>query len=698
MAERIQTYRFNEVFQKEDAELTKRREQLFGSDEAKKLKEERFGIAMSGGGIRSATINLGILKTLNKFDILRKADYMSTVSGGGYTGAYIQTTLKEKGSFDELFHDDHIQYMRSRGEYLQPDSGFKKIWNRFVLIIGYLISLVMSWVSPLIIIMLLSGFYLFLDEILVFNQTRINSNIQQVYLYGGLILVGIFAVHFFFNILRNFNLDISLGFNRIETGLTGIGLISIIAIFLFGLQTLNSPKAENVLPYLTIAVLLIFLGFFTNPNATSFHRFYRKQLADAFLNYAGPHKNILLKDLFKENDGKNVKYLAPYPLVNTCLNLQSSKEDANFIGTKSNDYFLLSPFFCGSKLIGYVETDKTYGYNNMTFPAATTISAAAVNPGMGIYSNKILGLLTTLLNLRLGYWVPNPEKLKTTHPIVWWPFYFIYELFSMIGTNNKMVNISDGGHIENLAVYELLRRKCRLIIAVDAGEDSDFSFTDLENLTIRARNELGLDIRFREDQIPEDVLRPKPSHGYSRKRYSIADIYQLWEKKKSDEGKEIVYTNKKIGTLVYVKSSLTAPEGRPPEALKGETELTENEKLKAQTYYYKIYHPAFPHEPTSDQFFDPVQWEAYYQLGQHIAADVLGIEYLVDYDKRPGVACSIKNLIEWFDDGLSFTDLSRYIPKEEPKEEPPEEAIRTVGPRTAAVEEEVVEKEVKYKM
>ena len=115
---------------------------------------------------------------------------------------------------------------------------------------------------------------------------------------------------------------------------------------------------------------------------------------------------------------------------------------------------------------------------------------------MGTYSNRILSVLTTIFNARLGYWILNPKKTKLYDSLVWWPRYFVYELLSKIGMDNEMLNISDGGHIENLGIYELLRRKCRLIIAVDAGADPEFTFDELENLTIRARNELGLEIRF----------------------------------------------------------------------------------------------------------------------------------------------------------------------------------------------------------
>ena len=88
----------NDVLITEDEHLRERRKKLFDEAAADKLAENRFGIALSGGGIRSATINLGFLKTLNKFNILEQADYLSTVSGGGYTGCYVHATLKETGA------------------------------------------------------------------------------------------------------------------------------------------------------------------------------------------------------------------------------------------------------------------------------------------------------------------------------------------------------------------------------------------------------------------------------------------------------------------------------------------------------------------------------------------------------------------------------------------------------------------------
>lgn len=55
-----------------------------------------IGLALSGGGIRSATFNLGVLQALARLDILRRFDYLSTVSGGGYIGSCLTSLLSHR--------------------------------------------------------------------------------------------------------------------------------------------------------------------------------------------------------------------------------------------------------------------------------------------------------------------------------------------------------------------------------------------------------------------------------------------------------------------------------------------------------------------------------------------------------------------------------------------------------------------------
>ncbi|RMG85534.1 MAG: hypothetical protein D6714_05790 [Bacteroidetes bacterium] len=714
-------YSREDVIAKESEHLIERRKRLFGEEAAKKFHENKFGIALSGGGIRSATINLGFLKTLNLFNVVRKADYLSTVSGGGYTGSYIQATLKSKGSYDALFEEKRIEHLRKYGNYLTPGQKLlQKRWNGLLVVVGYLGSFLMSLLNLAIVVGMFGVIYYVLSEMLDAGGRPFLENYAEnkkiVYQYGLPILAGVVGLHFIVNVAWIFNLKLSKYFIKIETALIVLAAICFAVIFLISFDEIHTLNPKVYLTGLAIFVGLFLLGFITNPNGVSFHRFYRTQLAEAFLHDTGDCENLPLKELSKLTDEEK-DYFAPYPLINTCLNIQSPEGDDKIKGAKASDYFLLSPLFCGAKLTKYVETANFPGYQEMTLPAATTISAAAVNPGMGIYSSSLLSFFMTLFNARLGFWVNNPLK-KDTNYWVWWPTYFFKELLANINTKLKKVNISDGGHIENLAVYELLRRRCRLIIAVDAGADPDYAFTDLENLTVRARNELGVDIAFRKEHIPEQCIRPKPSSGYSDRRFSIADLFLIWEefelenedgtkvlvggcpvevlvnytmvegelKFKADlklvAGKDVTHEafaemeklaarqvqkkldakqqergrdKVKFGTLVYVKSSVTAPKGKPfipRETHKGER------NFQFDTYKYKIYHPSFPHEPTSDQFFDPVQWEAYYQLGQFMAADVLDLhsrlflEYQQAHKKNKDI--SIDDLIACFDQNVNL--------------------------------------------
>src|SRR5947209_1432046 len=59
----------------------------------------RTALALSGGGIRSAVFCLGVLQALAKRDILKNFDYLSTVSGGGYTGSSLTWFTQNKMGF-----------------------------------------------------------------------------------------------------------------------------------------------------------------------------------------------------------------------------------------------------------------------------------------------------------------------------------------------------------------------------------------------------------------------------------------------------------------------------------------------------------------------------------------------------------------------------------------------------------------------
>ena len=59
------------------------------------------GLAFSGGGIRSATFNLGFLQGAAALGLLKQFDYLSTVSGGGYIGTWFAAWVLREGGHDQ---------------------------------------------------------------------------------------------------------------------------------------------------------------------------------------------------------------------------------------------------------------------------------------------------------------------------------------------------------------------------------------------------------------------------------------------------------------------------------------------------------------------------------------------------------------------------------------------------------------------
>ena len=113
----------------------------------------------------------------------------------------------------------------------------------------------------------------------------------------------------------------------------------------------------------------------------------------------------------------------------------------------------------------------------------------------------------------------------------------------------------------------------------------------------------------------------------------------------------------KVGTLVYIKSSVTSPR----KLFVPEHNADGSKNPQFDTFKYKIYHPDFPHESTADQFFDPVQWESYFQLGQFIGTDVLSATKSPGEYSRGGHDINIEQLIKHFDEGKALFKMDEKM-------------------------------------
>jgi hypothetical protein len=373
--------------------------------------------------------------------------------------------------------------------------------------------------------------------------------------------------------------------------------------------TFDWPGYSATALYIAVALACFILSFFMRPNANSLHPLYRDRLGTAFLfkpaSQLGEDDDLPpARPLLSAISGLN----GPYHLINAALNIQQSKT-ANKRG-RNADFFVFSQKFVGSKSTDYVATcdveEVAIGFDLAT---AMAVSGAAVSSNMGAESIKPLTATLALLNIRLGYWLRNPRHLAHAGPPdasgqaptmtafrrrnnILANYYFLGEVFGLLNEHRKSVYLTDGGHIENLGVYELLRRRCSVIIAVDVDADPQMAFGSFNTLERYALIDLGVRIDLPWRKIADESLKTSQA---------IDD--------KSDTPKhhgphcaigEIFYPTGRKGILIYIKASLTGDE---------------NDCV----FDYKKRHSDFPHETTLDQWFSEEQFEAYRALGFHAA-------------------------------------------------------------------------------
>jgi hypothetical protein len=352
-----------------------------------------------------------------------------------------------------------------------------------------------------------------------------------------------------------------------------------------------------------MALFCVLMSFFININKFSLHSMYRNRLIRAYLGASrGEQRSPNPFTGFDSGDNFQMAELAPtngpiqkpMHVVNIALNLVHGQNLA--WQQRKAQSFTVSPLHCGSSVtqLGYRRSSE-YGRNPavdqaITIGTALAISGAAASPNMGYHSSPAVTFLLTLFNVRLGWWLGNPGKAgdqtynRSCPEFAVGPL--LAEAFGLTDEQKRYVYLSDGGHFENLGLYEMVLRRCHCILVSDAGCDEKIEFQDLGNAVRKIRIDLGIDIA-----INLERLRPQSQTKRSSGHYAIGTIYY-----------SRVDPDAADGILIYLKPSLTGDE--PVDILE-----------------YAAHHGQFPHEPTADQFFDESQFESYRRLGEHIAKE-----------------------------------------------------------------------------
>jgi hypothetical protein len=367
-----------------------------------------------------------------------------------------------------------------------------------------------------------------------------------------------------------------------------------------------------------LAVSLV-MGRLININRFSLHAAYRDRLIRAYLGASRPaaERNPNPFTGFDEEDNLAMKELRgnrPFPVLNLTLNLVGGKDLA--WQDRKAEPFTVTPLHAGNWCLGYRDAaeyalNKTLG-RSITLGTAAAISGAAASPSMGYHSSPFVTFLLALFNVRLGWWLGNPGPAGDSTFNTPGPRFaagpLIAEAFGRTDDESPYVYLSDGGHFENLGLYEMVLRRCRYIVVSDAGADPELAFEDLGNAIGKIRIDLGVPIRF--DKVPMRARATDESFGnfpipplayfaIGRIGYSCVDYLET----PGDLGPEA------DGLLIYLKASLNGTE-------------------PIDVFHYAKSHPDFPHESTANQLYTEAQFESYRELGTNAIKSLYEIEGL----------------------------------------------------------------------
>jgi hypothetical protein len=422
----------------------------------------------------------------------------------------------------------------------------------------------------------------------------------------------------------------------------------IIASGLIDMVTDSAYEFSHYLPFaLSLVVLAIFFlfGWRIDVNEFSLHGFYRNRLARCYLGATNPRRSpdpftgfdehteattqsgMRLSELLPKrfggkgfNEGETpadrLPYDGPFPIFCSTLNLTFGEDLA--WQDRKGACFAFTPLYSGyhvgwtgatginrlTTFNGYVPTEAfAYPNTGIHLATVTAISGAALSPNMGYSSQPAVAFLMTLFNVRLGWWLANPRRPKI------WPqarrrptprigiWYLLRELFGFSSDTSNYVCLSDGGHFENMGVYELVRRRCMLIVICDAESDSEPCFEGIGLAIAKCRTDFGAEITL--DLTPLIPADDGPTAGLAAEHFRVGTIQYP-----APPGSSLPLSTF-LGKVVYLKTSITGDE-------------------TADILHYRRTFPKFPQDSTLNQWFSETQFESYRRLGQLIGEEVVG--------------------------------------------------------------------------
>lgn len=254
----------------------------------------------------------------------------------------------------------------------------------------------------------------------------------------------------------------------------------------------------------------------------------------------------------------------------------------------------------------------------LSLGAWTAVSGAAFSTGMGRDTTLATSLLNGLLNIRLGFWWNSGiryEERPGCYPENLWrrikrlPV-TLFRMQSMIlaewlaryhGDSRWFWYLSDGGHFEVTGAYELIRRRLEFMIISDAGADPQYQWSDLALLTQLVRQDFRAEIRWR---TPSEALAEAPDWIWQWVK--LSGLTSL------DSISRTGAANSALAQVIYYDS-----DHRPVQTswlLLVKAAVLESCSRDVLTQ--AAVDTSFPNDPTINQAYNDVKWEAYRALGE----------------------------------------------------------------------------------
>ncbi len=558
-----------------------------------------------------------------------EVDYVSSVSGGGYTAAALARRVKGNLRLDEKMISECLDRMKYRGGFLS---------NWLLPMIAFLLTFAFSVALPIAAFLFVAGTlavaalqHLWMPAIAFGSGTIILLACSFVSYYKKndkfSSFLDLAITYFVFTAL--FFIARSVGFSSghaiwsyaaVSAGLVFIGLallcatpdkphvrrrqkwikpvvlpvamLSMTLCLLAGRGHIEEFGSWLGLENVSILTILIALGcaliVWVSPNALngallyyrfslrctfrpSWERFFGLKLRDTAATKTFPIHIINCFAQFSRANGRSRDALKK-------RFEGASVDPIHEMKRRGGVNFACTPHFCGSRATDYLATSQWESRGTLTlfgaqdrFWTLVAASAAAVDTHPTRMS-PLKRMALAFLNIGLGVWVRNPAvtaKLATS-----WPSFTcnIRNFLEVNAPSDAWIRLSDGGHFENLGLYELVARKCSRIIVVDAGYDPNYEYFDLAIATRRCLEDFGATIKLQiERGRPTVVTRGTIEYGAG--------------------------SGAMPAELIYIKLSALESHSLPL-------------RLRA------AYDAGFPHEPTVNQFVDDDFVQAYFSLGK----------------------------------------------------------------------------------